>query len=110
LKRQHGGKGEARSFPLSFTANLEPHKNDLLALDGTVRSLSITWIEDQMSIVYEYATCSLVALCGGTLLFTLSTMSVMLWTVGKLTWRWSRELAPIPNRLLASWTSEIHLP
>ena len=63
-----------------------------------------------MSIFYEYAACSLVALCGGTLLFTLSAMCVMLWVAVSVTWRWSRELAPIPNRLMARWTSELHLP
>jgi hypothetical protein len=63
-----------------------------------------------MSLVYEYAACLVLALFSGTLLFTLSSMCVMVWTAGLITWRWSRELAPIPNRLMAKWTAEIHLP
>ena len=35
-----------------------------------------------MSIAYEFAACLLVALCGGTLLFTLSAMCVMVWMAG----------------------------
>lgn len=63
-----------------------------------------------MSIVYEYVACLLVASCSGTLLFTLSTMCVLLWTAGQTTWRRSRELAPIPTRLMARWTAGLHLP
>jgi hypothetical protein len=63
-----------------------------------------------MSIVYEYAACLLVALCNRTLLFTLSAMCVMLWTAGGITWRWSRELAPIPDRLMARLTAEPRVP
>jgi hypothetical protein len=63
-----------------------------------------------MSIVYEYAGCSLVALCGGTLLFALSAMGVIIWLAVGTTFRWTRELAPIPNRLMAKWSSELHRP
>jgi len=63
-----------------------------------------------MSIVYEYAACLLVALCSGTLLFTLSAMCVMLWTTGGITWQWSRELAPVTNRLVARLTAEPRVP
>jgi hypothetical protein len=63
-----------------------------------------------MSIAYEYAACLLVALCSGTLLFTLSAMGVMLWTASCIIWRRSRELATVPNRLLARWTAEIRVP
>jgi hypothetical protein len=68
------------------------------------------WIEDAMSIAYEFAACLLVALCGGTLLFTLCAMCVMVWMAGAATWRWSRELAPTPNRLMARWMAEPRLP
>jgi hypothetical protein len=63
-----------------------------------------------MSIAYEYAACLLVVLCSGTMLFTLSAMGIMLWMAGGIAWRWARELTPIPNRLMARWTSELHLP
>ena len=68
---------------------------DLLPTVGIEWKAMMTRTEDVMSIVYEYAACLLVALCSGTLLFTLSAMGVMLWTAGGITWRWSRELAPV---------------
>jgi hypothetical protein len=37
-------------------------------------------------------------------------MCVMLWTAGGITWRWSRELAPIPDRLMARLTAEPRVP
>jgi uncharacterized membrane protein YphA (DoxX/SURF4 family) len=61
-------------------------------------------------IVYEYAACLLVALCGGTLLFALSAMCVMLWAAGGITWRWSRELVPVPRGWKGRWTPEPSLP
>ena len=63
-----------------------------------------------MSIVYEYAACLLVVMGSGTLLFALSAMGVMLWTAGGITWRWSRELAPVVNHLAARRTAEPHVP
>ena len=59
-----------------------------------------------MSIVYDYAACLVVALFSGTLLFTLCAMGMMLWTAGATTLRWSRELAPVPIRPVASWKLE----
>ena len=63
-----------------------------------------------MSIAYEYAACLLVALCSGTLLFTLSAMGVMIWTASCIIWRRTRELATVRNQLLAKWTAEVRLP
>jgi hypothetical protein len=50
-------------------------------------------------IMFEYAACLLVALIGGSFLFTVSAMCVMLWSAGGVTWRWWRELASRPNWL-----------
>jgi len=61
-------------------------------------------------ILYEYAACLLAALIGGTLLFTLSAMCVMLWGAGGVTWRWWRELASRPNWLTGKWTDEPRVP
>jgi len=63
-----------------------------------------------MSIAYEYAACLLVALCSGTLLFTLSAMGVMLWTASCIIWRRTRELAIVPSHLLVRRTVEVRLP
>ena len=62
-----------------------------------------------MLVVYEYAACLLVALCSGTLLFTVSAMGLMLWTAGSITWRNSREMTVIPNRLLTSRTADVRM-
>jgi len=62
-----------------------------------------------MSIVYEYAACLLVALFSGTLLLTLSAMCVMAWMAGAAMWRWSRELALRPIRLLTSRTADVRV-
>ena len=61
-------------------------------------------------IICEYATCLLVALIGGTFLFTASVMCVMLWTGGGMTWRWWRDLASIPNWLTGTRTAEAREP
>jgi hypothetical protein len=63
-----------------------------------------------MFIVYEYAACLLLALIGGTFLFTACAMCVMLWAAGGITWRWWRDLTPVPNWLLGRWTSEPREP
>jgi hypothetical protein len=63
-----------------------------------------------MSMVYEDAACLLLALCSGTLQFTLSAMCVMLGTAGGIAWRRSRELARIPDRLMARLTAEPRVP
>jgi hypothetical protein len=57
-------------------------------------------------IMYEYATCLLVALIGGTFLFTVSAMCVMLWSAGGITWGWWRELASRANWLTGKWITE----
>jgi hypothetical protein len=59
-----------------------------------------------MYIVFEYAACLLAALMGGTLLFTVSAMGVMLWAAGGMTWRQYRELARVPNGPPEKWTAE----
>jgi hypothetical protein len=63
-----------------------------------------------MFIIYEYAACLLVALIGGTFLFTASAMCVMLWEGGGITWRWWRELASVPHWLPGRWTAEPREP
>lgn len=63
-----------------------------------------------MSIAYEYAACLLVALCSGTLLFTLSAMGVMLWAASCIIWRHTRELATVRNQLLVRRTAEVRVP
>lgn len=63
-----------------------------------------------MFIMFEYATCLLVALIGGTFLFTVSAMCVMLWSAGGATWRWWRELASRPHGLLGRWLAEPRVP
>jgi hypothetical protein len=57
-------------------------------------------------IMSEYAACLLVALIGGTFLFTASAMCVMFWSAGGITWRRWRDLASIPYRLMGRWTAE----
>jgi hypothetical protein len=59
-----------------------------------------------LSIVFEYATCLLVALLGGTFLFTASAMCVVLWSAGGVTWRWWRERASNPHGVLGRWITE----
>lgn len=63
-----------------------------------------------MFILCEYAACLVAALVTGTLLFTACAMCVMLWTAGGITWRWWRELAPIPNGQMGRWRSEPRVP
>ena len=63
-----------------------------------------------MSIAYEYAACLLVALCSGTLLFTLSAMGVMFWTASYSIWRRTRELATVRNQLSARQTADVRVP
>jgi hypothetical protein len=63
-----------------------------------------------MFIMYEYAACLLVALSGGTFLFTAGAMCVMLWTGGVMAWRQWRELASVPNRLTGRRAAEPRLP
>lgn len=52
-----------------------------------------------MLILYEYAACLLAALIGGTFLFTASSMCMMFWGAGGLTWRWWRKRSSLPDRL-----------
>lgn len=61
-------------------------------------------------VTFEYAACLLVALISGTFLFTLSAMCVILWEAGGMTWRWWRELASRPGRLMGKWTAEPREP
>jgi hypothetical protein len=62
-------------------------------------------------IIYEYAACLLVALIGGTLLFTATAMCVVLWEAGGITWRrWREPLAPGANWLTGKWTDEPRVP
>jgi hypothetical protein len=68
-------------------------------------------IEDvMMFIMFEYATCLLVALIGGTFLFTLSAMCVMFWSAGDATWRQWRLWASVPKVRTAVWTPEPREP
>jgi len=60
-------------------------------------------------IMYEYAAFLLVALMGGTFLFTASAMCVLLWSAGGITWQWWRELASRPNWLMERWMAEPHV-
>jgi hypothetical protein len=59
-----------------------------------------------LSIMFEYAACLLVALIGGTFLFTISAMFVMLSSAFGITWRWWRELASRSKWLLGRWIME----
>jgi hypothetical protein len=63
-----------------------------------------------MFIIYEYAACLLAVLIGGTLLFMVSAMCVVLWSEGGITRRWWRELASVPNWLMGRWTAEPRVP
>jgi len=63
-----------------------------------------------MFIIYDYAACLLVALIGGTLLFTAGAMCVMLWEAGGIAWRRWRELVPGANWLMGKWAAEPREP
>jgi len=61
-------------------------------------------------IIYEYAACLLLALIGGTLLFTAGVMCAMLMEAGSIAWRRWPEPAQRATWLMGKWAAEPREP
>jgi hypothetical protein len=63
-----------------------------------------------MFIIYECVACFLVALVGGTLLFTAGVICVMLVEAGGIAWRKWPDLTQRATWLMGRWTAEPREP